>query len=447
MTELHTTSEDDLMLMGTVVTGFEDSSRNEVKKQLPNCSLCENFFSQQQKLQGRILFKTPRNVETKNKLMQLWSLEKLYVVCGSYTIPGLSTTSNNEVTDKIKAHNIELVTNAVRSVDWNLSFSAWRELYCTFNDIQQTPDVIKWRVTVRRAGVHYFKTEEITIACVNSINLEIPGNTFDVSLKDYQLEIFIYIFFDTVFVCLTACDDSLCLRRIQQRQDILNGTSLRPSIAYNMASMAQIQPGEVVLDLCCGTGTLPVVISQLCSSNIVLGVDLDLDQLQRSMKNFEASNVSTLNPPDVLLSDFGALPFKSNSVDVIISNLPFGKQIGTHSQNKKIYPALFSEVARVLTQTGRVIFLTTETRLISQCVKNNKQFLWLRDRTSVCVGGLDAWVHVICKKSQRSLEKWRIGGERIKRVTEIREKLRREEDLNRLKQESNSSDNDINSTE
>jgi Ca2+/Na+ antiporter len=35
-------------------------------------------------------------------------------------------------------------------------------------------------------------------------------------------------------------------------------TSLNPAIAYCLARLANPMPGDVVLDMCCGTGTIPI---------------------------------------------------------------------------------------------------------------------------------------------------------------------------------------------
>ena len=61
--------------------------------------------------------------------------------------------------------------------------------------------------------------------------------------------------------------------------------------------------------------------------------------------------------------DARSLPFDGASVTRILTNLPFGKQIGAHETNVDLYRALIQEFGRVLTPDGLMVTLTSEDRL------------------------------------------------------------------------------------
>jgi len=53
-----------------------------------------------------------------------------------------------------------------------------------------------------------------------------------------------------------------------------------------------------------------------------------------------------------------AIPLSNASIDVVLSDLPFGRQHGSPMANKILYPRILSEIARVLHREGRAVLLT-----------------------------------------------------------------------------------------
>jgi len=64
----------------------------------------------------------------------------------------------------------------------------------------------------------------------------------------------------------------------------------------------------------------------------------------------------------VARADCRRLPFADASVDVVLCDLPYGRQYGTEVGNQKLYAEALREVARVLRPgTGRAVLITTAT--------------------------------------------------------------------------------------
>lgn len=104
--------------------------------------------------------------------------------------------------------------------------------------------------------------------------------------------------------------------------------SLRPSVAYSMAMLAEIDSGKSVWDPFCGAGTIGCEISEHFKFKKLINSDISEEALSAAKENFLnlKSYKSTKAKISFRKEDF----FESqNYANVIISNLPFGKQYET----------------------------------------------------------------------------------------------------------------------
>jgi 23S rRNA G2445 N2-methylase RlmL len=63
-----------------------------------------------------------------------------------------------------------------------------------------------------------------------------------------------------------------------------------------------------------------------------------------------------------------------------VSNLPFGKRVGSHGANTRLYPAVLQEIARTLRPNGRAVLLTEDKRLLVETVARTKGIKIIRER-------------------------------------------------------------------
>lgn len=111
-------------------------------------------------------------------------------------------------------------------------------------------------------------------------------------------------------------------------------------------------------------------------------------------------NRKTPLPVDIYQWDVCNLPLKSNSVDVFISDLPFGKKSGSKHENWKLYPKALEEMARVCSAgSGRAVLLTQDKRVMGQVLNRSGQ--WKKDLTLwINMGGLKAGIYVLARTKQ-----------------------------------------------
>ena len=166
--------------------------------------------------------------------------------------------------------------------------------------------------------------------------------------------------------------------------------SLRPSVAAGMVWLTEPQPGDVFLDPLCGAGTLLVERGMIERHSLLLGGDIDADALQAA-----AQNIGPRHKPRQLLEwDAGRLPLASGSVDKIATNLPFGKQVGSPQENRRLYRAVFREIDRLLRPHGRAVVLSSETELVKDTLRQVKGLQIVRGY-SVTILGQGARIYIV----------------------------------------------------
>jgi 23S rRNA G2445 N2-methylase RlmL len=133
--------------------------------------------------------------------------------------------------------------------------------------------------------------------------------------------------------------------------------SLRPTVAAALVRLAEVRPRHVVLDPMCGAGTL--LAEHLAAGARgraarppALGGDLDFGAVRAA-----AANLRRLGPALLARWDATRLPLAPGGVDRILSNPPFGRQLGTPEEVGRLYRRMVPEYDRVLRPGGQAVLL------------------------------------------------------------------------------------------
>lgn len=146
-------------------------------------------------------------------------------------------------------------------------------------------------------------------------------------------------------------------------------------VAEALVRLAKIRPGQRVLDPFGGTGTILLAVRRREPTARVLVTDHDPRALTLAARNLEIAGALGL-----VRAEAGALPVRTGSVDRVVTNLPFGKQVGSHRGNRGLYPAVLREIERVLAPDGRVVALTEDKRVFREAVERRRGLKVVRER-------------------------------------------------------------------
>ncbi|XP_026164283.1 THUMP domain-containing protein 2 isoform X2 [Mastacembelus armatus] len=132
-------------------------------------------------------------------------------------------------------------------------------------------------------------------------------------------------------------------------------TGLRPTVAWAISSLAQIQPGFCVVDPMCGVGTILIEAAQEHKAACFLGIDIDDGQLHKAKENIKFAELG--NRIHLLKASSMVLPLPSASVDAVVCDLPFGRKFGTKTSMAANLPVIVTEMERVLCVGGTLVLL------------------------------------------------------------------------------------------
>lgn len=148
--------------------------------------------------------------------------------------------------------------------------------------------------------------------------------------------------------------------------------SLHPPVAYCLSRLAVIQPGDRILDPMCGVGTIAAEANILCPDSTIYGSDIEPQAVSYAKLNCSQLNVK--NKTMFWIGDAAEICLADHTINRIICNLPWGRQITTSQSLNKTYIHIVQEFERVLATTGRMILLTDQTELLLQAIQTHTSY-------------------------------------------------------------------------
>lgn len=257
--------------------------------------------------------------------------------------------------------------------------------------------VIKFRVTCSRAGdKHSFSSNEAARDFGGAVQ---EFFQWKADMTKFDIEVLLNIHNEEVVIGIALTEESLHRRNISH----FGPTTLRSTLCYGMLRLCKPQLSDIILDPMCGTGAIPLEGAiEFYSSFYIAGDNNDM-AVNRTVNNIshiqkrraDKGSASGL-PIDTVQWDLCNLPVRSSSVDIIITDMPFGKRMGSRKKNWDLYPSCLREMARVCRPgTGKAVLLTQDKKCFSKAI-SRMGGLWRRTHTVwVNVGGLHAAVYLL----------------------------------------------------
>ena len=210
-----------------------------------------------------------------------------------------------------------------------------------------------YRLITQMEGQHGYLRRDARQALARGLAGKLPAS-WKPAEENAAVEVWLTIDGATAVCGLRLSDRSMRHRtyKLEHRP-----ASLRPTLAAAMVRLAEVKPPHVVLDPMCGAGTLlaehlAVMRTVRVSVPPALGGDLDAGAVRAA-----AANLRRLGQTHLAQWDAGRLPLPPRSVDRIVSNPPFGKQLGEPEEVGPLYRRALREYDRVLRPGGRAVVL------------------------------------------------------------------------------------------
>ncbi len=242
-----------------------------------------------------------------------------------------------------------------------------------------------FRVIARKSGDHAFRRVDLQKAVELGVLDRLPS--WRLVEDDAQIEVWASLTGSHLVVGLRLSESSM--RQRDYRKASLPA-ALKPTVARAMVLLSKPQDDDVVLDPMCGSGTILIERARAARYRLLLGGDLDEAAVMAARENIG----TRYKPIEIHRWDARQLPLEDDSVSAIITNLPFGKQIGTPAENRALYPALLAEWVRVLRAGGRMVLLTGDKALLTHSVQQHPR-LTIARQMPVIVRGYRATLMVV----------------------------------------------------
>jgi 23S rRNA G2445 N2-methylase RlmL len=238
------------------------------------------------------------------------------------------------------------------------------------------------RLVVQMEGKHGYRRIDARKALARGLAGKLPASWQHVE-ENAAIEIWL-----TIHGASAVCGVRLSDRTMRHRtyKEAHRAASLRPTVAAAMVRLADVQPGQTVLDPMCGAGTILAEVHAMGRRCRLLGGDEDAAALRAANVNLQFERAK--------LEEWDArrLPLEEATVDRVICNLPFGKQLSRPELIGPLYRKLLPEFQRVLRKPGRAVLLAADAPAMQDA---SRLAAWKSERrVSVRILGQKATIYV-----------------------------------------------------
>jgi tRNA (guanine6-N2)-methyltransferase len=345
------------MYYALLVPGLERVGWTEISSKLEDAQLIgEN--------RGRLLFTYPGDPRN---LLYLRSIENVYIFIRN--IRGLTRSRKS----------LGEIFRRVRSADFETALRLHKQAHRS-----KAKKRFTFRVVSSKLGRHNFRRVDVQTAVESALT---GRYGWKINLQNPTLEVRIDLDEDVALLGLRLTGE-VTRRRAYKVVDL--PASLKPTVAYCMVLLSEPEPMDVFVDPMCGAATIPIERALAGPYRKIIGGDVEESVVRSARGNVDASHRAI----KLALWNASAMPLRDRTVDKIVCNLPFGKQIGSRSGNRALYSSFFREMARILRPGGRAVLLTSERELMSELTRRYPS-MNLRRYLKIDLLGLEAYIYVI----------------------------------------------------
>uniref|UniRef100_A0A8C9YBM8 THUMP domain containing 2 n=1 Tax=Sander lucioperca TaxID=283035 RepID=A0A8C9YBM8_SANLU len=280
---------------------------------------------------GKVLFSSSVGI---NRVSELKAAERLFLLL-KQDLPVQLSANTNPGTLNAHIHVLQNMGNTLADIKLYACLSVIVHLIMKttggrgIKPEPSSPDPVSFRISCKCTGSlsRYFNTQEVSRVIGVGLSKLLGWKT---DLKNPQLE-----------VNFVMGLPSLSFRLPLAHRSYIKTTGLRSTVAWAMASLAQIQPGFCVVDPMCGVGTILIEAAQEHKVRT---------EIYRAPVYMLSESEPCCRVLNYLLASLSSvcvvLPLPSASVDAVVCDLPFGRKFGTKTTMAANLPLILTEMER-----------------------------------------------------------------------------------------------------
>jgi 23S rRNA G2445 N2-methylase RlmL len=254
-----------------------------------------------------------------------------------------------------------------------------------------------YRLVVQMTGQHGYRRADALKSLARGLAGKLPAS-WRPAEENASVEVWL-----TIHGAMAVCGLRLSDRTMRHRPYKVEHlpASLRPSVAAAMVRLADLKPGQTVLDPMCGAGTLMAEALLYAKAHRQAGgkpweLCVRGGDVEPSHARAAGANLAHLTEVRPETWDARKLPLPDLSVDRILCNPPFGKQMASPEEVGPLYREVAREMDRVLRPGGRAVLIVMDAPALQQAAR---EVGWRQQRrVNVRVLGQRTSIHVLRKE-------------------------------------------------
>jgi tRNA (guanine6-N2)-methyltransferase len=227
-----------------------------------------------------------------------------------------------------------------------------------------------YRLVAQMTGEHGYRRADALKALARGMAGKLPASWRPAD-ENAAVEIWLVIH-GAMAICGLRLSDRTMRHRLYKVEHL--PASLRPTVAAAMVRLADLKPGHTVLDPMCGAGTLLAEAILYAKAHRAQGgepwaLDVMGGDIDPTHARAAAANLTRLGEIRPATWDARQLPLKDATVDRILCNPPFGKQLGSPDEVGPLYRASVREMDRVLRPGGGAVLIVAVAPALQEAAR------------------------------------------------------------------------------